>query len=127
MYYFVPFLSKFISRCKNLHSVLLLLLSFTIVVSEMVVIVAVVHLILSPIVCIPTYRSITTLIVSPPVVTALNRSNLKIGIPTKIGVPVTEASGLAVQWRLVNHCILSSISTAKSDSLACIDTIIDVP
>ena len=69
-------------KVQDLQSVLLPLLSFTIVVSRMVVIFVAVHLILSPIVCISTYRSITTLILSPPVVTALNRSNLIMGIPT---------------------------------------------
>ena len=91
----------------------------------MVVIVAV-HLILSPIVCISTYRSITTLILSPPVIDALNRSTRTHGMPLKIVcVPETDALGFAVLWRLVKDCILSSISTVYSGPLALVDTIID--
>ena len=93
----------------------------------MVAIVAV-HLILSPIVCISTYRSITTLIVFPPVIAALNRSTRKSGNPKRLAcVPETGAIGFAGPSLPVNACILSSISTVESDSLACMDTIIDAP
>ena len=93
----------------------------------MVAIVAV-HLILSPIVCISTYRSITTLLLSPPVIAALNRSNRIPGMPLRVVcVPETGAIGRAILWHLVSECILGSISTVESDSLACIETIIDAP
>ena len=96
----------------DLQLVLLPLLSFTIVVSQMVVIFVAVHLILSPIVCISTYHSITTLKLSPPVIAALNRSTLIYGIPLKIVcVPDTVAVGFAGLWPEIRACILSSIST----------------